>query len=143
MIENADDLICSHVAEQNKKIYFSIAKLPTDTDHFENITRDIIACPKCNSKIEYEYVRYHHIGKAQCVNCDYKTPEADYILTNLDLKNKKMTVKSNNTEEVYDLISDNIINIYNMLAVTIVLKQLGLKFEQINSSFKNLKISRN
>ena len=27
-----------------------------------------------------------------------------------------------------------------MLAVTIVLKQLGLKFEQINSSFKNLKI---
>lgn len=140
MIENADDLICSHVAEQNKKIYFSIAKLPTDTDHFENITRDIIACPKCNSKIEYEYVRYHHIGKAHCVNCDYKTPEADYILTNLDLKNKKMTVKSNNTEEVYDLISDNIINIYNMLAVTIVLKQLGLKFEQINSSFKNLKI---
>ena len=140
MIENADDLICSHVAEQNKKIYFSIAKLPTDTDHFENITRDIIACPKCNSKIEYEYVRYHHIGKAHCVNCDYKTPEADYILTNLDLKNKKMTVKSNNTEEIYDLISDNIINIYNMLAVTIVLKQLGLKFEQINSSFKNLKI---
>ena len=140
MIENADDLICSHVAEQNKKIYFSIAKLPTDTDHFENITRDIIACPKCNSKIEYEYVRYHHIGKAHCVNCDYKTPEADYILTNLDLKNKKMTVKSNNTEEVYDLISDNIINIYNMLAVTIVLKQLGLKFVQINSSFKNLKI---
>lgn len=47
-----------------------------------------------------------------------------------------MTVKSNNTEEVYDLISDNIINIYNMLAVTIVLKQLGLKFEQINSSLK-------
>jgi UDP-N-acetylmuramyl tripeptide synthase len=138
MIENADDLICSHVAEQNKKIYFSIAKLPTDTDHFENITRDIIACPKCNSKIEYEYVRYHHIGKAHCVNCDYKTPEADYILTNLDLKNKKMTVKSNNTEEVYDLISDNIINIYNMLAVTIVLKQLGLKFEQINSSFKSI-----
>ena len=27
-----------------------------------------------------------------------------------------------------------------MLAVTIVLKQLGLKLEQINSSFKNLKI---
>lgn len=62
--------------------------MPTDTDHFENITRDIIACPKCNSKIEYEYVRYHHIGKAHCVNCDYKTPEADYILTNLDLKIK-------------------------------------------------------
>ena len=115
MIENADDLICSHVAEQNKKIYFSIAKLPTDTDHFENITRDIIACPKCNSKIEYEYVRYHHIGKAHCVNCDYKTPDADYLATKLDLQNMKMTIKTPNGEEEYTLITNNIINIYNFL----------------------------
>ena len=140
MIENADDLICSHIAEQNKKIYFSIAKLPTDLDHCENITRDIRVCPKCNNKIEYEYVRYHHIGKAHCTKCDYKTPDADYVLTNLDLGNKKMTVKSGEKEETYDLISDNIINIYNMLAVTIVLKQLGLTHDQINSSFKGLKI---
>ena len=140
MIENADDLICSHIAEQNKKIYFSIAKLPTDLDHCENITRDIRVCPKCNNKIEYEYVRYHHIGKAHCTKCDYKTPDADYVLTNLDLENKKMTVKSGEKEEIYDLISDNIINIYNMLAVTIVLKQLGLTHDQINSSFKGLKI---
>lgn len=140
MIENADDLICSHIAEQNKKIYFSIAKLPTDLDHCENITRDIRVCPKCNNKIEYEYVRYHHIGKAHCTKCDYKTPDADYVLTNLDLESKKMTVKSGEKEETYDLISDNIINIYNMLAVTIVLKQLGLTHDQINSSFKGLKI---
>ena len=140
MIENADDLICSHIAEQNKKIYFSIAKLPTDLDHCENITRDIRVCPKCNNKIEYEYVRYHHIGKAHCTKCDYKTPDADYVLTDLDLENKKMTVKSGEKEETYDLISDNIINIYNMLAVTIVLKQLGLTHDQINSSFKGLKI---
>ena len=140
MIENADDLICSHIAEQNKKIYFSIAKLPTDLDHCENITRDIRVCPKCNNKIEYEYVRYHHIGKSHCTKCDYKTPDADYVLTNLDLESKKMTVKSGEKEETYDLISDNIINIYNMLAVTIVLKQLGLTHDQINSSFKGLKI---
>ena len=140
MIENADDLICSHIAENNKKIYFGIDKLPTDSDHFENITRDIRVCPKCYSKLEYDYVRYHHIGKAHCTKCDFKTPEADYLLTNLDLENKKMTVKHEETEEIYDLVSDNIINIYNMLAVIIVLKQLGLSYEQINSSFQNLKI---
>jgi UDP-N-acetylmuramyl tripeptide synthase len=140
MIENADDLICSHIAENNKKIYFGIDKLPTDSDHFENITRDIRVCPKCYSKLEYDYVRYHHIGKAHCTKCDFKTPEADYLLTNLDLENKKMTVKHEQTEEIYDLVSDNIINIYNMLAVIIVLKQLGLTQKQINSSFQNLKI---
>ena len=140
MIENADDIICSHIADENKKIYFSIDKLPTDTEKSENIVRDIRVCPKCYEKLEYDYVRYHHIGKAHCPKCDYKTPTADYTLTNLDIENKKMTVKSKDKEEIYDLVSDNIINIYNMLAVTIVLKQLGLKQEQINESFKKIKI---
>jgi len=140
MIENADDIICSHIAEGNKKIYFSIDKLPTDSDKCENITRDIRTCLKCNSKLEYEYVRYHHIGKAHCPNCDFKTPEAQYRLTNLDLKNRKMTVFANGIEETYDLVSDNIINIYNMMAVIIILKQLGLTQYKINESFKKLKI---
>ena len=77
MIENADDLISSQIAENNKKIYFSIDRLPTDSDHCENLTRDIRVCPKCYTTLEYEYVRYHHIGKAHCPNCDFKTPEAD------------------------------------------------------------------
>ncbi|MCI9177548.1 MAG: DUF1727 domain-containing protein [Clostridia bacterium] len=140
MIENADDLICSHIAEENKKLYFSIDKLPTDTDKFKNITRDIRVCPKCLSKLEYEYVRYHHIGKAYCPNCDYKSPQADYQVTNLNFKNMQMTVKSKEGEEIYDLVNDNIINIYNMLAVIIVLKQLKLSYKQINNSFAKLKI---
>lgn len=140
MIENADDLICSHIAEENKKIYFSIDRLDTDTEEFQNITRDIRVCPKCYAPLKYEYVRYHHIGKAHCPNCDYGTPEADYVVTNLDLKNMQMTVKHEEQEEVYDLISNNIINIYNMLAVICVLKQLGLSQKQINQSFAKLKI---
>ena len=140
MIENADDIICSHVAEGNKKIYFGIDRLETDTEDCKNITRDIRVCPKCLSPIKYEYVRYHHIGKAYCPNCDYKCPDPDYHVTNLDLKNMQMTVKFKDEEEVYDLVNDNIINIYNMLAVIIVLKQLKLTQKQINDSFAKLKI---
>lgn len=140
MIENADDLICSHIAEENQKIYFSIDRLETDTESFQNITRDIRVCPKCYAPLEYEYVRYHHIGKAHCSKCDFGTPKPTYHVTNLDLENKKMTVAKGEQEEVYHLISDNIINIYNMLAVIIVLKQLGLSQKQINQSFQNLKI---
>ena len=141
MIENADDIICSHIAEDNKKIYFSIDKLETDTKECENITRDIRVCPKCLSKLEYEYVRYHHIGKAYCPNCDYKCPEnPDYRITNIDKKNMQITVKSNNQEEIYDIVNDNIINIYNMLAVIAVLKELKLTAKQINDSFAKIKI---
>lgn len=140
MIENADDIICSHIAEDNQKIYFGIGRLETDKEYFENITRDGRICPKCLSKLKYEYVRYHHVGKAHCPNCDYGTPTPNYLVTNLDLENRKMTLIENEKEEVYHLINDNIINIYNILAVIIVLKQLKLTSEQINHSLEKLKI---
>ena len=140
MIENADDLICSHIADENKKIYFGIDRLDTDTVEPQNITRDIRICPKCFSPLKYEYYRYHHIGKAHCPNCDFGSREPNYLVTNLDIVNKKMVVKHDNLVETYDLISDNIINIYNMLAVIIVLQQIGMTPQQINQSFSQLKI---
>lgn len=140
LILNGDDLIVSNLAPQNKRIYFGIDKLDTDSDKCENIARDIIVCPKCNTKLEYDWVRYNHIGKAHCPKCDFKSPDIDYLATKLDLENMKMTLKNHDLEEEYDLISDNIINIYNIVSVITVLKELGLNSTQINESLKKQKI---
>ena len=141
LILNGDDLIASNIAPENKKrIYFGIDKLDTDGNKCENIARDIIVCPKCNSKLEYDYVRYNHIGKAYCPKCDFKSPNIDYLATKIDLENMKLTLKHDDSYEEYDLISDNIINIYNIITVITVLKQLGLNKEQINESLKKQKI---
>ena len=51
-----------------------------------------------------------------------------------------MTVKEDEILEEYDIINNNIINIYNMLATITVLKQIGLNKEQINTALKNQKI---
>ena len=140
LILNGDDLIASNIAPENKRIYFGIDRLQTDSEKCENIARDIIACPKCNTKLVYDYVRYNHIGKAHCPKCDFKSPEIDYLATNIDLKNMKLTLKNGSLEEEYDLISDNIINIYNIVTVITVLKQIGLSQKQINESLKKQKI---
>ena len=98
-------------------------------------------CPKCNTKLEYEYVRYHHIGKASCPNCDFKTKDANYIVNKIDFENKNMILSQREgSEEKYDLPNTNIINIYNILAVISVLKQIGLTNEQINLGISKLKI---
>ena len=140
LILNGDDLITSNIAPSNKRIYFGIDRLDTDGDKCENIARDIIVCPKCNTKLEYKYVRYNHIGRAHCPKCDFKSPDIDYLATNLDLENMKLALKHDNTEEIYDLISDNIINIYNIVTVITILKTLGLTCTQINESLKKQKI---
>lgn len=139
LILNGDDLIVSNLAPKNERVYFGIDKQESDLDKCENIVRDITVCPKCDSKLEYDFVRYNHIGRAHCKKCDFTSPKINYEVTNIDLDNMQITVKSK-TEEKYDLINNNIINIYNMIATIAVLKEFGLSSEQINPFFKKQKI---
>ncbi|EKC53289.1 UDP-N-acetylmuramyl tripeptide synthase, partial [human gut metagenome] len=53
-----------------------------------NIINDMRVCPKCHTKLKYNYVRYHHIGNAYCPNCDFKSPEADFRVSNIDFENE-------------------------------------------------------
>ena len=141
LILNADDLICCSIGPENKeKIYFGIDKLDTDVEETNNIIRDIRTCPVCDTKLKYEYMRYHHIGKAYCPNCSFKSPESDYLGTNINFENKTIDIKTKNGTETYHLISDGIINIYNMIAAIAVLTEFGIKSEKLKEIFSEFKI---
>lgn len=140
LILNGDDLIVSGLAPENERVYFGIDRLETDTDKCENIVRDITVCPKCDSKLEYDFVRYNHVGRAHCLNCDFASPKINYEVTNINFEKMKMTIKNEEKEENYDIINNNIINIYNMLATITVLKEIGLTRNQINPILKKQKI---
>lgn len=140
LILNGDDLIVAGLAPENERVYFGIDKLGTDSDKCENIVRDITVCPKCDSKLEYDFVRYNHVGRAHCTNCSFASPKINYEVTNIDFEKMNMTIKDKEKEENYDIINNNIINIYNMLATIAVLKEIGLTRNQINSVLKRQKI---
>lgn len=140
LILNSDDLISSHIAPESDRVYFSIAQLESDTKKCNNIVRDIVVCPKCNTKLEYEYVRYNHIGKAHCPQCDFGTEKADYIINKIDVEKGKINVVNKNKEEEYNIRNTNIINIYNILAVITLLKEFGLTSAQIDKGLSKLKI---
>ncbi len=137
LILNGDDLIVSNLAKENARVYFGIDKLPTDTDKCENIVCDMVSCPVCGGKLAYDFVRYNHIGRAHCTKCDFCSPKIDYEVNHIDLENMKMQLRNG---ESYDLINNNIINIYNMLATIAVLKEMGLSQEKINQSLRKQKI---
>lgn len=140
LILNADDLISSSLGQDNERLYFAIDKLETDLTESINIINDMRVCPKCNTKLEYNYVRYHHIGNAYCPNCSFKSPEADYTVTKIDYENNKILVKHNDEISEYKMISDSIFNIYNMLVVITLLRELGVDNEKIKETFENQKI---
>lgn len=140
IIANADDLIVCSIGKENKKIYYGIEKLETDVKETTNIIKDIRTCPKCDAKLEYEYARYHHIGKAHCPNCDFKSPEYNFTVTNIDKFRRQLIIKEAKKSYKYNVIANSTFNIYNELAAITILRTIGLSATQINESIKKTKI---
>lgn len=139
LILNADDLISGSVAPSNERVYYGIKQMATDTKECRNIVNDCQICPKCATKLEYEYVRYHQIGKAYCPGCGFKSPKPDYE-AEVHADEGFMYITAKGETEKYKLVNNSIFNIYNQLAVTSLLKEMGLSSDAIRDGFSRLHI---
>lgn len=136
----ADDLIASQVAPDNERVYFGIDKLDSDIKECINLINDIRVCPKCFGRLEYDYLRYHHIGKAHCVDCGFSSPSYDYEATKVDYANKTVTISDKNGSGTYEMVNDAIFNIYNMVAITALFREMGYSHEEIAGYMKSAKV---
>ena len=134
LILNADDLISCGVSPDNQRVYFGIDRLDTDVKECINLINDMRICPKCNGKLEYEYLRYHHIGRARCRDCGFHSPDSHFLGQDVDFANHTMTVTEEGRGYTYPLITDNIFNAYNVLIVIATLRQMGMTHETIQQS---------
>lgn len=141
LILNADDLISSNLGKENEKVYFGISKQDTDLQESVNLINDVRICPNCHTKLKYNYVKYNHIGNAYCPNCDFKSKQADYLVTKIDYENNLITVKYEGNDTTYRLLNNSIFNIYNMVAVITLLREFGLSAKKVQKIFENLKIT--
>lgn len=141
LILNSDDIISSNLGtKDNIKIFYNIEKQDFDLKTPMNIINDQKICPKCHNLLEYNYSRYHHIGNVYCKNCGFKSEEADISVSKIDFINEKLIVRANNKNVEYKLLSNQIFNIYNEVAVITALYTLGIEEANIQECIKKLKI---
>ena len=131
LVMNADDLLADSVSPQNKRVYFGIDKMESDVTECVNLINDLQICPVCHDRLVYDYRRYHHIGKAHCPSCGFRSPASDFLATKVDIPGKTMTVLERGEPHAYPLINDSIFNIYNMVAVIALLRQMDMPHEKI------------
>ena len=136
LILNADDLISGSIRENQECTYFGIGELETDVKECKNIVCDIRVCPKCKSKLEYNYLHYHHIGNSYCPNCDFKSSMANIIVTKIDFENKEITIKEDKETYEYPTISSNLFNIYNMVSIITLLRELEFSHQDLQEAFE-------
>ena len=102
-----------HANPENQNIYyFSCEKYDYATENMKEAGEGKF-CPFCNTRLEYEYYQYSHIGKFQCPNCNYGNNKIYKLATNIDLKNRKFDVDG----ITYTIRFNSIYNIYNFVAV--------------------------
>ena len=140
LILNSDDAICANLGPNNKnRIYFGLeADKPATSE--KQFVQDIVYCPKCGGKLEAEYIRYNHIGRMYCKECDFRSPTPDFVVTAIDHENNRFTVKHGDEENTYNLINDNIVNVYNFCGAIALLTTFGLSYQQIAVGFAQSKI---
>ncbi len=140
LILNGDDPLSMQLGKDNEKIYFSIDRQKEEENKQDNIVNDLRICPKCSTELKYTFSRYHHIGKVYCPNCDFKSPEAKYVIKTIDYENKKFTLEVNGKQKEYRLISDSMFNTYNELAMITLLYEYGFEESKIEELVNKSKL---
>lgn len=140
LILNGDDLISCEIAPNNKRTHYGISYNTNNSVECINLINDKQICPICNSKLVYDYRHYHHIGKAHCSKCDFKSPALDFEVTKIT-KNS-FTLKEGKKTYTYSLISDKLYNVYNMLCAICLAREYGLEHSTIIEYMKNASITK-
>lgn len=116
----------------NNIYYFSVDKYKFATKEIKEAGEGKF-CPFCNTRIEYEYYQYSHIGKFKCPNCNYGDNEIFKLATNVNLKNRCFDVDN----ITYKIRFNSIYNIYNFLAVISCVILYNIDTEIIQKALSN------
>ncbi|CAN5163430.1 MurT ligase domain-containing protein [soil metagenome] len=139
LVLNADDLIASSLGtDSNPRTHFAIDRLPTDGDRPTGAAVDVQICPVCDHMLEWDYWRFNHIGKAHCPNCGFHSPDAAYRVSEINAAIRRLTLELDGETCVATSINDNIVNVYNQVAVAAILDRLEVSRESIIAAFDEL-----
>jgi lipid II isoglutaminyl synthase (glutamine-hydrolysing) len=90
-------------------------------------------CPSCTHRLEYKYYQYSHIGFFACSNCDFKTPELNVSLQNIDLDDQTFKCDDIDFKSPYQ----GMYSMYNCAAVLAIAKQYNISMDVVKKVFAN------
>ncbi|MDO4810303.1 MAG: MurT ligase domain-containing protein [Eubacteriales bacterium] len=142
VILNADELCSASLLPENPRLYFGIDQLPTDLPQSENLINDCPLCPQCDHKLIGDYVRYAHVGHAHCDHCGYRSPSADWAVTEIDYEKAMLQVRHGEQRFAFPMVNDTLFNIYNEIAAIALLMDMGMMPEKLSEALSNTALTK-
>lgn len=132
LILNATDPISSRLGfDSNEKVFYTVEPLDGEEEENDSTIQDLIYCPECGSKLEWDFHRYHHIGKYHCSHCDFKMPPVDYAVTSISREENILHISDHEKALDLPMISPSMENIYNQIAAYATLRENGFSEEDL------------
>lgn len=133
---NGDEPRSASLAERGKSAVFygasKHAKSFTKNDSFVTMP-----CPKCHSRIVFDYFNNDGMGSFHCSECGYSNCDAAYGARDIDFENKTFTINGTKFKMPYDLPY----MIYNYAAAVAAAKELaGISEEDSAKALESFKL---
>lgn len=137
LILNADDPYLYKFRDCSNKItYYGIKDNMYSKDKNNFFSLNMIYCPNCGSKLNYNKYYIESIGDFKCPNCSFKRVRPSYEVTKMDFDNKFMTI---NKKDIIYLKNTMLYNLYNTLAAYTVCSLTNLDERTTREIISNLK----
>lgn len=140
LVLNGNDGISGLLGEDKcNRVFFSVDKTDRSTEKCEDTVCDLIACPKCNHLLNYEYFHYNHIGVPNCSYCGFKMPESTYFATDVDFENGTFVFNGNKGEKVtLPFQKGNFFNVFNITGACAICRLLDIDMDIISGSIEDI-----
>ena len=140
LVLNANDGISGLLGENKcNRVFFSVNKTERSTDTCQDTVCDLIACPKCNHKLDYEFFHYNHIGVPKCSACGFEMPQSTYFASDVDFENGTFVFNGDKGESiVLPYQKGNFFNVFNITGACAICRLMGIDIDVIANSIEDL-----
>ena len=140
LVLNGNDGISGLLGENKcNRVFFSVNKTEKSTTECEDTVCDLIACPKCNHKLDYEFYHYNHIGVPKCNSCGFEMPQSAYFASDVDFLNGTFVFNGDKGESlVLPYQKGNFFNVFNITGTCAICRLMGIDLDVIANSVEDL-----
>jgi UDP-N-acetylmuramyl tripeptide synthase len=134
LLINGDDPVCAKIAKDfgSGKAYGINENLNINLDE----TKEGQFCAYCGNKLSYNFYHYSQLGDYKCSGCEFKRPEIDFNITNVDIKDGlKFKINDNEISVNYR----GFYNVYNISGALAASLMLGISLDGINEILSDYK----
>ena len=146
LVINGDDPLTAFLAKESghRFVSFGVSEQTTPEVDFPSSSGEIREgrfCENCGSPLHYDFYHFSQLGVYRCPSCGFKRPSIDYDAARVTLAPQLSfdVLESDSAPVRISAPMTGFYNIYNILAVYGVLRELDLPTKSINEVLRSYK----